>query len=128
MSIPSPGKTLLKQFLQPRRLSQNALARAIGVPPRRINEIILGKRGISADTALRLGHYFGNGAEYWMQLQMAADLSLARICIGDGLSRIESTLPPTKPRLKAAGTTTSPAEPNTHKRHSRPGAGRRIMR
>lgn len=56
---PHPGEVLLLEFLQPMGVSQNALARAIGVPPRRINEIVLGKRGVTADTDLRLSRYFG---------------------------------------------------------------------
>ena len=75
---PHPGKVLLEEFLEPMGLSQNALARELGVPPRRINEIILGKRGISADTALRLAQHFGNSARYWMQLQTDFDLDEAR--------------------------------------------------
>lgn len=73
-----PGRILLEQFMKPRGLSQNALARELGVPPRRINEIILGKRGISADTALRLAGFFGNSARYWMELQSNFDLQEAR--------------------------------------------------
>jgi addiction module HigA family antidote len=73
-----PGIVLLEQFLKPSGLSQNALARDIGVPPRRINEIILGKRGITADTALRLANHFGNSARYWMSLQTDFDLEEAR--------------------------------------------------
>jgi addiction module HigA family antidote len=73
-----PGRVLYEQFLKPNGLSQNALAREIGVPPRRINEIILGKRGISADTALRLAKHFGNSARYWMSLQAEFDLAEAR--------------------------------------------------
>ncbi len=73
-----PGVVLLEQFLKPSGLSQNALARDIGVPPRRINEIILGKRGITADTALRLAKHFGNSARYWMGLQTDFDLEEAR--------------------------------------------------
>ena len=73
-----PGKILYEQFLKPKGLSQNALAREIGVPPRRINEIILGKRGISADTALRLAKRVGNSAHYWMTLQVNFDLEEAK--------------------------------------------------
>ena len=73
-----PGRILYEQFLKPTGLSQNALARELGVPPRRINEIILGKRGISADTALRLAKRFGNSAHYWMSLQVDFDLHLAQ--------------------------------------------------
>jgi addiction module HigA family antidote len=73
-----PGRILYERFLKPTGLSQNALARELGVPPRRINEIILGKRGISADTALRLAKRFGNSAHYWMALQADFDLEEAR--------------------------------------------------
>ena len=64
--------------MKPAGLSQNALAREMGVPPRRINEIILGKRGISADTALRLAKHFGNAPRFWMELQADFDLEEAR--------------------------------------------------
>ena len=73
-----PGRILYEKFLKPSGLSQNALARELGVPPRRINEIILGKRGISADTALRLAKRFGNSARFWMGLQADFDLHLAQ--------------------------------------------------
>ena len=69
-----PGKILLKQYLEPQKISQNRLARAIKVPPRRINEIIHGKRAVSTDTAVRLALYFGNSASYWMQLQAEFDI------------------------------------------------------
>jgi addiction module HigA family antidote len=72
-----PGRILHEQFMKPAGLSQNALARDIGVPPRRINEIILGKRGITADTALRLAKRFGNAPRYWMELQADFDLAEA---------------------------------------------------
>jgi addiction module HigA family antidote len=73
-----PGQVLLEEFMKPAELSQNALARDIGVPPRRINEIILGKRGISADTAIRLAKRFRNSERFWMQLQTDFDLEEAR--------------------------------------------------
>ena len=73
-----PGRVLYERFLKPTGLSQNALARELGVPPRRINEIVLGKRGISADTALRLAKRFGNSARFWMGLQADFDLHLAQ--------------------------------------------------
>jgi antitoxin HigA-1 len=73
-----PGKVLLRDFLEAKGISQNALAREIGVPPRRINEIVLGKRGISADTAIRLAKHFGNSEKFWMQLQVDFDLEEAR--------------------------------------------------
>ena len=75
---PHPGKVLLRDFLEAHGISQNALARDIGVPPRRINEIVLGKRGISADTAIRLAKHFGNSEQFWMQLQVDFDLEEAR--------------------------------------------------
>ena len=72
-----PGEVLQEEFLKPLGLSQNRLGLALGVPARRINEIVLGKRGVSADTALRLGRYFGNSAEFWLGLQMDYDLDTA---------------------------------------------------
>jgi len=73
-----PGEVLLEEFLKPMNLSQNALGRALGVPPRRINEIILGKRGITADTAIRLARHFGTSEQFWMGLQADYDLEEAR--------------------------------------------------
>lgn len=73
-----PGRILYEQFMKPAGLSQNALARELGVPPRRVNEIILGKRGITADTALRLAKHFGNAPQFWMALQADFDLQLAQ--------------------------------------------------
>jgi addiction module HigA family antidote len=73
-----PGEILLEEFMKPRALSQNALALALHVPPRRINEIVLEKRGITADTALRLARYFGTTAEMWTGLQADYDLRLVR--------------------------------------------------
>jgi addiction module HigA family antidote len=72
-----PGEVLLEDFLRPMGLSQTRLALAIGVPPRRINEIVLGKRGITADTALRLARYFGVSPQFWLGLQMDYDLDTA---------------------------------------------------
>lgn len=71
-----PGEVLMDEFLKPMELSQNRLALAIGVPPRRINEIVLGKRSITADTALRLGRYFGMSPQFWLGLQMDYDLDV----------------------------------------------------
>jgi addiction module HigA family antidote len=73
-----PGEVLLEEFLKPMDLSQNAIARAIGVPPRRINEIVLGKRGITADTAIRLAKHLGTSEQFWMGLQADYDLEEAR--------------------------------------------------
>ena len=84
-----PGDVLDQEFLQPLALSQNALARAIGVPPRRINEIVLGKRAITADTALRLARAFGTSAEFWMNLQASFDLEATARSIGAALRVVE---------------------------------------
>ena len=69
-----PGEVLLEEFLAPMGLSQNALARGIGVPPRRINQIVHGTRRVTADTALRLGRFFGTSPEFWLGLQMDYEL------------------------------------------------------
>ncbi|MBK5936409.1 MAG: HigA family addiction module antitoxin [Halorhodospira halophila] len=84
-----PGEVLLEQFLEPAGLSQYKLARAIGVPPRRINELVLGKRGISADTALRLARFFGTAPELWLQLQNQYDLDRAQIVLQGKLETIQ---------------------------------------
>lgn len=84
-----PGEILLEEFLNPMGISQNALARAIGVPPRRINEIVLGKRGITADTALRLSRAFGTSEGFWMGLQADYDLEEARKLIDGALKNME---------------------------------------
>lgn len=78
-----PGQILQEEFLEPLGLSQNKLALALRVPARRINEIVLGKRGITADTALRLGRYFGMSARFWMNLQARFDLDTAADALGD---------------------------------------------
>jgi addiction module HigA family antidote len=80
-----PGEILLEEFLKPMELSQNRLAREIGVPPRRINEIVLGKRTITADTALRLARYFGVSESFWMGLQADYDLEETRQQLGERL-------------------------------------------
>jgi len=72
------GEILLEEFMQPLELSQNALAKALHVTPRRINEIVNKKRSITSDTALRLAKFFGNSAEFWMHLQNNFDLETAR--------------------------------------------------
>lgn len=84
-----PGEVLLEEFLLPMELSQNALARALGVPPRRVNEIVLGKRSITADTALRLAKAFGTSEAFWLGLQADYDLEEARKVIGKNLQHIE---------------------------------------
>jgi addiction module HigA family antidote len=82
-----PGEVLLEDFLKPMEISQNRLAREIGVSPRRINEIVLGKRAITADTALRLARYFGVSESFWMGLQADYDLEETRRELGDRLER-----------------------------------------
>src|SRR5437868_8761609 len=77
-----PGEVLVAEFLKPMQLSQNRVALAIGVPPRRINEIALRKRSITADTALRLASYFGNSMQFWLGLQMDYDLDVAAEHLG----------------------------------------------
>ena len=84
-----PGEVLLQEFLVPMNLSQNALARAVGVPPRRINEIVLGKRAITADTALRLAKTFGTSEGFWLGLQADYDVEEARKIIGKALLHVE---------------------------------------
>lgn len=86
-----PGEILLEEFLKPLGLSQNALARDIGVAPRRINEIVLGKRAVSADTDLRLARYFGVSEGFWLGLQMDYDLAEARERSGQTLARTVKT-------------------------------------
>lgn len=82
-----PGEVLLEEFLKPMNLSQSRLALAIGVHPRRINEIVLRKRGITADTALRLARYFGTSPQFWLGLQGDYDLDVAMDDLGDKLER-----------------------------------------
>jgi antitoxin HigA-1 len=80
-----PGEVLLEEFLKPMGLSQNQLALAIRVPARRINEIIHGKRRITADTALRLAYYFNMSPKFWLGLQMDYDLDVAEDEVGERL-------------------------------------------
>jgi addiction module HigA family antidote len=82
-----PGEVLFEEFLKPMELSQNQLALSIGVPARRINEIVLGKRSITADTALRLGRYFGMSPQFWLGLQMDYDLDIAVDKLAERLER-----------------------------------------
>lgn len=82
-----PGEVLLEEFLKPINLSQNRLALGVGVPARRINEIVLGKRSISADTALRLARFFGVSAEFWLGLQAQYDLDITAEALGERLER-----------------------------------------
>jgi addiction module HigA family antidote len=85
---PHPGEILVEEFLKPMKLSQTSLARAIGVAPRRINEIVLGKRAITADTDLRLARYFGTSEGFFIGLQTDYELMERKRTIGDKLKAI----------------------------------------
>ncbi|MEL7223326.1 MAG: HigA family addiction module antitoxin [Cyanobacteria bacterium J06576_12] len=82
-----PGEVLLEEFLKPMNLSQNKMALALRVPARRINEIVLGKRRITADTALRLARYFEMSPRFWLGLQMDYDLDTAEDMLGEQLDK-----------------------------------------
>ena len=94
-----PGEILREEFMTPHGLSQNALARALGVPPRRINEIVLEKRGITADTALRLARFFSTTAELWTGLQADYDLRLVRYAKAKTIEREVEPLSILQPAL-----------------------------
>ncbi len=83
-----PGEILMENFIEDFGITQNKLAVSIGVPPRRINEIVHGKRGISADTAIRLARYFGTSEEFWMNLQSNYELRLQRRALRDRVAAI----------------------------------------
>lgn len=82
-----PGEILLEDFLRPLGLSQYRLAKGLSVPPRRINEIVLGKRSVSADTALRLARFFGTSDRFWLNLQTSYDLDVERDRLAGRLSK-----------------------------------------
>jgi addiction module HigA family antidote len=82
-----PGEILLEEFLLRLGISQDRLAKDIGVTPRRVNEIVLGRRGISADTALRLGRFFGMEAQFWLNLQSHYDMEVAQDALEDRLDK-----------------------------------------
>lgn len=84
-----PGEVLMEDFIEPLGITQHKVAVAIGVPPRRINEIAHGKRRITADTALRLARYFGTSDLFWVNLQNRYDLEVERDALGESLKRIE---------------------------------------
>jgi addiction module HigA family antidote len=105
-----PGEVLLEEFLKPMSITQYRLAKDISVPPRRVNEIVLHKRGITADTALRLGRYFGTSEQFWLNLQSEYDLDVERDRLGDRL--IEEVV---KPRVGTVGVSASPDGPWTRK-------------
>jgi len=85
-----PGEILEKEFLEPMAVTQYRLATDVGVPPRRINEIVHGLRGITADTALRLAHYFGTSPQFWMNLQGRFDLQIEEDRIGAKVRRLKA--------------------------------------
>jgi len=102
-----PGQILLAEFLEPLRLTQTELARALRIPLNRVNELVRGKRGITPESALLLSQYFGNSPEFWMNLQTAHDLSRARQEMRrdtrkrpGGISRIKT---PAQARRRAQG-------------------------
>ena len=117
MPCQHPGKVLLQQYLVPQKLSQNKLARTIKVPPRRINEIIHEKRGITADTAVRLAIYFGGSASYWMHLQAEFEIEKIRHNINIQLSTIQASIdpgtPPPEP-IKPNESKSSKSKPNNN--------------
>lgn len=82
-----PGKVLFEEFMKPLELSQNRLGRDLGVPPRRINEIIHGKRAITADTALRLSRHFGTSVGFWLNLQQDYDVQTAQDQLEERIKR-----------------------------------------
>ena len=86
-----PGEVIMEDFIEEFGITQNKLATTIGVPPRRINEIVHGKRGITADTAVRLAKYFGTSAELWMNLQSHYELRLERRALRE---QLDSIVPP----------------------------------
>lgn len=83
-----PGEILMEEFLRPLSITQYRLAKEISVPPRRVNEIVHGKRAVSADTALRLSRYFGTSERFWMNLQTRYDLEREKDILGDQLMSI----------------------------------------
>ena len=92
----SPGEILLEDYMTPMGLTQNALARAISVPPRRINEIVHGRRAITLDTSLRLGRYFGQSPRFWLNIQNECDLR-------NSAKLVERIMQEVRPMVAAAG-------------------------
>ena len=90
----TPGEILLEEFLKPMGISQYKLAQDISVPPRRINEIVLGKRAVTADTALRLSRYLGTSERFWLNLQARHDLEIEKDRLGGRLTREVRVLAP----------------------------------
>ncbi len=103
-SLVHPGEILSEEFMTPRKLSQYRVAKDIHVPPRRINEIVLGKRAISPDTAIRLGRYFGTSAQFWINLQSYYDLE---VTLQNSEKKIEREVTPLGPSLPSERTSAS---------------------
>ena len=114
MPCQHPGKILFQQYMEPQKVSQNQLARAIKVPPRRINEIVHEKRSITADTAVRLAIYFGGSAGYWMHLQSEYEIEKVKQNITIQLSTIQTPLP--APAQKTLKTSNQKSENSVKKR------------
>ena len=93
MSPVHPGEILMKEFLEPMGITQYRLSKGISAAPRRINEIVHGKRAITADTALRLARYFGTSENFWMNLQTRYDMELQKDVLGDRLEKEVVVLP-----------------------------------
>jgi len=89
LNNPHPGEILKEEFLEPLGISPNSLAKAIGVPPNRVNEIVRGQRGITADTDLRLARYFGVSEGYWLRLQNTYDMMEAKRESGQSIVQIQ---------------------------------------
>ena len=89
-----PGEVLLEEFLKPLGISQNRLARDLKVPPRRVNEIVLGKRTVTPDTALRLARYFGTSERFWLGLQLDYDLEEAQRAVGESVRKDVNPMAP----------------------------------
>jgi antitoxin HigA-1 len=89
-----PGEVLLEEFLKPLAISQNRLARELKVPPRRVNEIVLGKRTVTPDTALRLARYFGTSERFWLGLQLDYDLEEAQRAVGEAVRKDVNPMAP----------------------------------
>ncbi len=92
-----PGEILLEEFLKPLGISQYRLAKDIGVPPMRINKIVRGERGISADTALRLSRYFGNSVEFWTGIQTHYEVEKAKMALENRLNKEVKIFTPAQP-------------------------------
>ena len=131
-----PGEILMLDYLEPLGITQHRVAVAIGVPPRRINEIVHGKRGITADTALRLARYFGTSERFWLNLQSRYELEVERDRLAGTLDQIEPLVsakisqlrpcltrasPIGQQRSTAATVSTAPTERITSSTHVSPG-------